>query len=696
MDVSTYFWGELEIKPIGLLCSIATFMITLKRARVATLFFLTLISLTACSSDESSNSNEDDTPQTYSFSELQTLASNEPAKAIRIIRKKSEVRGASVDELTLLADLYIDQVNGSAALGALDLAETLGATRGRLALQRAGAMMLLGRFDEAEEELKLVDLSGRNGIRAMIMQAEIAAAQGSPDTARRRFQFARDIDPNNARIESGLAILELTLGNYEEAIAQANAAIAKAPQSDDPKPYYVKGSAARYQQKPKQAIEFYEKALERKPNDLFTILDLIGAHLDNGDLDAAETVLDALLASNSRNNLAKFYAAYIAAERGDSRTAEDILLQATDLINTYPPAKRLFGHVAYDLQKYDTASAYLEDYLTTAPADGETRLKLAESKTNTGNAEEAMEILAPALPSNEMISELLSTEAAPEDLSPAVLGPAIESIARAADAQMAQGHLEDARTRYANAVALAKKLNPADPELVRSLSAILATAEFATGHDSEGLERMQQATHSDQATSQELTTLANMQMTAGHYDAALSTAERMKANSDTALLGYNIEGAVAHRRNDYKTAIAAFTKALQANPDYSSALKNRAASYIADRQYELARTDLLKLRDQADGDGQYFGMLGRVQLELKNYVAAIDAYRIARDLIPQSGLFAANHASALKAKGRIDEAIEATKTALHLLPEGSSVQMQVKTMLDELLKAKEDAETFVS
>lgn len=652
--------------------------------------------LAACSGDDGSGSGSVEEPVQYTLQDLQQLSLDDPSSAIDFIRRKSEARIATADELLLLADIYIDQVNGSAALGVLDHAESLGATRGFMALQRAGALMLLGRFEEADEELKLIDFSSDDGVPAMIMQAEIAAAQGDPDTARRRFQFAGEIDPDNARIESGLAILELTLGNYDEAIAQADAALAKEPESDDPKPYYVKGSAARYQQQPEQAIGFFEKALDRSPNDLFSILDLIGAHLDNENLDAAETVLDSLLARNTQNNLAKFYAAYIAAERGDPRTAEDILLQATDLINTYPPAKRLYGHVAYDLQKYDTASAYLEDYLNTTPTDGETRLKLAESKTNTGNAEEALEILAPALPSDDVISELLSTTAAPEDLSPDTLGPAIESIARAADAEMAQGQLDNARTRYADAVALARKLNPADPELIRALSAILATAEFATGNDTEGLERMEQATRSEQATSQELTTLANMQMTAGQYDAALKTADRMKANSETALLGHNIEGAVAHRQKNYKTAITAFTEALQVNPDYPSALKNRAASYIADGQYELARTDLLKLRDRADGDGQYFGMLGRVQLELKNYVAAIDAYRVARDLIPQSGLFAANHASALKAKGRIEEAIEATETALQLLPQGSGVQTQVKAMLAELLQAREDAETFVS
>ena len=88
----------------------------------------------------------------------------------------------------------------------------------------------------------------------------------------------------------------------------------------------MKGSAARLQGEPAAAIVFFKKALERNPTDLFSMLELVGAHLDTENLDAAEQELDKLFAHNTQNNLARFYAAYIAVERGDMRAAEDILL----------------------------------------------------------------------------------------------------------------------------------------------------------------------------------------------------------------------------------------------------------------------------------------------------------------------------------------------------------------------------------
>jgi len=649
--------------------------------------------LVACSDDSGTNTTDSSNNiEGYSLESLRALAAEDTVQTIAIIRARTQAHLASIDELIFLADLYIQELNGPAALGALGMAQDMGATSGRITMQMAGALMLEGRFEDAADELRLVSLSGPNRVPAIIMQAEIASALGQPESARRYYQMAVSTAPDNARIQSGFAIFELAMRNFDAAIEHAEAAIAKAPNSNDPKPYFVKGSAARLQGEPAAAIAFFEKALERNPTDLFSMLELVGAHLDTENLDAAEQELDKLFAHNTQNNLARFYAAYIAVERGDMRAAEDILLQTADLINTYPPAKRLYGHVAYGLQKYETASAYLEDYLNSAPADGETRLKLAESKTNTGKAEEAVEILAPIVPTKEALEELSATG----ERTPNALGPVIEGIARSGDAEMKRGNFAIARQRFGEAVVLAKMLEPADPDLVQSLSAILATAEFAAGNQSAGIETMQDATNTDAATARQLTTLANMQMSSGDLDAALITANRMKATPETVMLGHNIEGVVAHRRKQYKIAITSYSAALKENPDYSSALMNRAASYIEDRQFEAALADLQSLRAQAGSDGQYYGMLGRVQLELKNYVAAIDAYEIARGIIPQSGIFAANHASSLMAKGQIEEAIVATKEALALLPEKSAVRRQVRSMLTRLRKAQERAKDFES
>lgn len=649
--------------------------------------------LAACSDDTGSNTTDGTNEiAKYSLESLRALAAEDTVQTIAIIRARSQAHMASIDELIFLADLYIQELNGPAALGALGMARDMGATSGRITMQMARALMLEGRFEDAGDELRLVSLSGPNKVPAIVMQAEIASVLGQPDSARRYYQMAISAAPDNARIQSGFAIFELAMRNFDAAIEHAEAAIAKAPNSDDPKPFYVKGSAARLQGEPDEAIIFFKKALERSPNDLFSMLELVGAHLDTENLDAAEQELDKLFAHNTQNNLARFYAAYIAVERGDMRAAEGILLQTADLINTYAPAKRLYGHVAYGLQKYETASAYLEDYLNTAPADGETRLKLAESKTNLGKADEAVEILAPIVPTTQALEAL----AAAGDRTPNTLGPLIESIARTGDAEMIQGNFETARQRFGEAVVLAKMLEPADPELVQSLLAILATAEFTAGKEAAGIKTMQSATSTESATARQLTTLANMQMSSGNLDAALITANRMKATPETEMLGHNIEGVIAHRRKQYKTAITSYSAALAQNPDYSSALMNRAASYIEDRQFEAARTDLLALRAQAGSDGQYYGMLGRVQLELKNYVAAIDAFEIARGIIPESGVFAANHASSLMAKGQIEEAIVATRESLQLLPKNSAVKRQVQNMLKTLLKAQERAEDFKS
>ncbi|WP_262696386.1 tetratricopeptide repeat protein [Kordiimonas aquimaris] len=652
------------------------------------IFLVASLILTACSNDDSTQTTQNELGDVaaYTSSELKALVdSGDDAKVIRIIAERAKRRLATARDYILLADIHITRLDGAAAELALDQANTLGATRQSMALPLAKALMLQQRFDDARTELQLVPFSRANGVELNLLEGEIAHALGNPDTARQYFGLAREIEPSNHKIDTALALLEMSVGNFDVAKELAQAAIEKNSAGGDAKPYYILGAINRLEGNSADAIPHLQRALIENSDDLLSQLELIGAYLDVQQIEQAETVLDGLISVSPNNMLAQFYVAYILAEKGENQAAEDVLLQARDLLTRYQPAKRLYGHIAYGLDKYDTASDYLQQYLAIAPGDTETRLILADTHTKEQRPQEALKVLEPIL--EQASNKPLQGN---QDTPILASGPTIQAFARAAEAQQAAGNIEAAREQYEAAISLASGMDPADPTLVSSLTAVLASMEYNTGAHEKGLALMRQATAGDSATAKELTTLANMQMLSGEHDGAFSTAQRLKANPETKNIAQNIIGAIELRRGNYNESIAALSEAIAANPNYASALKNRATAYLALNQYENALPDLLKLKPQAEGDGQYFGMLGRAQLGLKNYVAAIDAYATAREIVPNSALFAANYASSLGAKGRYAEAIAQAKEALKLSRDDKTFQAQVREMLTAYEAAEEE------
>lgn len=668
---------------------------TLMIKTLATIILLLLLS--ACSNDNTSQNGSNDLGDItgYTTENLRELAlSGNSAKAIRIIASRAQRKIAKVDEYILLADIYNNQLDGISSELALDQANTLGATRQNMALARTKSLMLQGRFTEAQTELRLAPLSRSNGVELNLLEGEIALALGDARTARRYYELAREIEPTNYKIDTSLAILEMSQGRFVIAKELARAAIEKNAANNDSKPYYVLGAIDRLQKNSEQAISSLKTALTINENDMLAQLEIIGAYIDMNQLEQAEIVLDLLIAKNPNNYLAQFYVAYILAEKGQNREAEDVLLKAGNLLAEYRPAKRLYGHIAFDLQKYDTAANYLGQYLAEAPRDIETRLTLADTHTRTQRPQEALKVLKPLLGTNTKKSDtpvnddtktvkINVTEQAPK-------GPLIEAMARAGAAEQAAGNIEKARIAYQKAIAIGEQEQPVDTALIASLKAVVAAMEYNAGNRDQGLTLMKAATQVDSATPQEIITLANMQMLNGDLEGATETAMRLKTDTETAAEAENILGAIAYRRRDYQAAVSALNNAIQINPEYASAIKNRAAAFIALNQLDKALPDLLKLEAQAAGDGEYYGMLGFVQLGLKNYVAAIDAYEKARRIIPNSALFTANYASALGAKERYDEAIMQAKAALDMAPNDETFKAQVREMLARYEAAAEE------
>jgi len=634
--------------------------------------FLGIIVLSACGDSSTTSSGHGDLGDltAYDAGSLRKLIDEgQTAKALDVIRERDQRRLATIPDYLILADIYLERLNGVAAQVAIEKARFSGALGKVTALKMAHALMLQRKFDEAEKELFLVELTSKDGFDALLMQGQIALENGKVEQARKLYSFAHDIEPNNSKVDIQLAILEISQGNWE--LAKQAAEKAAQADSNDAAPLYLLGAISRQEREAEIAATYLQKALVLSPDYFSAKLELIGAYIDLEQREKAEEMLVDVVSVAPQNTLAQFYIAFLEAEESNWGAAEELLLRTGELLKTFLPAKRLYGHVTFHLGKHEIAAGYLQQVLKSVPGDRLTRLALAESLRKTGRADEALAILMPTLGSDQ------------QD---------VVAQTQAGAANMALGNLELAKQHHENAVKLAQETDVQDEALLSSLKDNQAVAEFAAGNHKIAIDLMKKITEGDKGTVRQMTALANMQIDTGDLAGAIRTTAKLKKQAPEEAVVYNLEGSIAYRMDKLDTAVATLSKALTINPDYPSALKNRALTYSKQEKYDLARADLDRLAPMAPQDGQVHGMLGDANLALDDFPAAIRAYEQARKLIPTSPSYAANHAHALGLAGFYKEALVAADEALKLAPKNKALQKYLQPLVKKYKKAAKKKE----
>jgi len=634
--------------------------------------FMTLMVIAACSDGDNASNMHDELGDlsSYDSSALWKLIDEgKMATALEVIRERDHRRIAGVSDYLILADIYIDQLNGVAAQVAVEKARFAGALGKTTASKMARALMLQRKFDQAEKELLLVELTSKDGFEALLMQGQIAVENGKIEQARKLYSFASDIEPNNNKIDVQLAILEISEGNWLVAKQIAE----KAAQIDvaDSVPLYLLGAIARQERDPETAAAYLQKAVTLSPNYFSAKLELVGAYIDLKDRQEAEKLLADIVSVAPQNSLAQFYIAVLEAEDGNMVSAEEVLLRTGEMLKTFLPAKRLYGHVTFELGKYELAANSLRHVLDAVPDDRKTRLALAESLRKTGLADEALDVLEPIL--NVEKRDLLAQT-------------------QAASANMALGNFEPANQYHETAVELAQEAEVEDEALLSSLRENQAVSAYAAGNYKSAIDLMKTITKGSKASVKQIATLANMQISSGDLAGAIRTTAKLKKQAPDQVVAYNLEGSIAYRMDKFDDAVDALSKALTINPDYPSALKNRALTYSKQEKYDLAKADLDRLAPMAPQDGQVHGMLGDANLALDDFPAAIRAYEQARKLIPTSPSYAANHAHALGLAGFYKEALVAADEALKLAPKNKALQKYLQPLVKKYKKAAKKKE----
>ncbi|MBL4838450.1 MAG: tetratricopeptide repeat protein, partial [Kordiimonadaceae bacterium] len=461
---------------------------------------LVCLGLSACSSDENSEEAYVDYTAFDNAAVRALFDAGDFEKLNKVIRIQEQKLVADKDDFLIHADMFLLQYEGIAAEVALDKAKGLGAEDAELTLRYVRAFMMQRDFRKALDAIGSTVLTGDASYEALLLRGDIHRELNDVDLAREFFTAAIEDRPEHFKGYLGLALLELNLGNLK--VAEDLSSRAALYVTDDPIVSYVRGTAARYLLRPDDAIVHLEKAIELHPAHILANLELAGIYIDKNMHEKAQEYLDFVYGISPEDPMARYYSALILATEGKMKEAEEVLLRIGDLTRQFPPAARVYGHVAFRLGKFSNAKPYLERFLGLVPEDRLTRLALAESQTRRGQPAAALVTLEPLIngPKGDM-----------------------EAYMQAAAAAGFMGEMLNALDYIAKAKDLAEHFDDASPELLESLGTRLALTRFMTGDLEKAAEQLR-AMYGDASNDfTSLTLLANLQMDGGDLAGAKKT-----------------------------------------------------------------------------------------------------------------------------------------------------------------------------
>lgn len=481
----------------------------------------------------------------------------------------------NADARFLLGQVQLRLGNGAAAEKELRAAERYGMPASQTAVYLGRALHLQGLFEELLSSLDPEAHEPELGIEILLLHAEAYAGLRRFDEARATYAAIEKSNPEDARIELGLASVDLLERELDAAEARARAALALNP--DLSEAFTLLAEAQRLRGKPEAAVALYRDALDGKDVPAATA---VRAHLGYAAallaLERDEEAEAEVLAAKSlfpRSPLATYFHALIKVRARNYDAARIILSTAGRRLDHFAPAQFLFGVVYYSSGELEIARPWLNRHLRAQPENLPARKLLGATLLRLGSITEAVEILERGLARH------------PDD-------PQLMFL-------MGRAYIRSGRPAEAEALLQrAIEVGPQDPRILSQL----AISQIATGRSEEALAALETTLDLGADASAIGYVLAFVHLRAGEFSEALTVAQELRQRFPESTLAANLEGGAYAGLGQLDKAQESFEAALAIEPEFVSARTNLAALKAQAGNLEGAEADYLAVLDSEESN----------------------------------------------------------------------------------------------
>ena len=241
-------------------------------------------------------------------------------------------------------------------------------------LERAAALIVENRLDEAEQQLTPVLRVAPNTAAALDLLGTVRAKQGRLDDAEKLFMRAVGADNQLIGAHMNLAYLYLLKGMPEKTALELKEVLRLEP--DNAEASYKLAWLLLSQARLDECISFIEKVKQSRPLSVPMLIVLGDAQLKKGNVEQAEASYLAVINEQSNNADGLLGLASVSRAKGDSNAAVEYLGRAKELLGDSPDRLYKFAVAAFGLNLSDDAIWALKRALELRPEESSYHLVL--------------------------------------------------------------------------------------------------------------------------------------------------------------------------------------------------------------------------------------------------------------------------------------------------------------------------------
>ncbi|MFZ6691580.1 XrtA/PEP-CTERM system TPR-repeat protein PrsT [Undibacterium sp. SXout20W] len=460
----------------------------------------------------------------------------------------------------LMGDIYLETEDGLSAENEFRKAIGVGAPKDQIQTRLAKSLLLEGKFKKLLEETE-VPVNSPISAEVLAMRGEAYLNLKDKDSAKKAFDQALKVSPNNAAALIGLAKMAATDNNLNAANEYAN--LATTNNAKDSKAWLFKGQLLAAQSDTSGAISCFDTALKLHPKDVAAHIEKANIEIKLKQFDQAQADIKAATDLRPQNPNAMFSQAVLYLSQGKNQESLNALAPILKNAPQYLPAILISGIANFSLGSTKQSEVIFNKYLAEVPSNLYVQKLLAQSQLNNGKAQLALENVEKIIAAgNEKDSELL---------------------ALAGDASLAAKEFNKANSYYEKAVAI-------KPENASYLTQ-MAISKLNLGKQTDAISELEKAiTLGDKTSSLKSGVLLAMTYVGSNqFDQAMTTVQALEKQQASNPLLLNLKGIIYLKKNDVTNARISFNDALKAQANYFPAIANLAKLDIGDKKYDQAK-----------------------------------------------------------------------------------------------------------
>ncbi|CAB1276791.1 XrtA/PEP-CTERM system TPR-repeat protein PrsT [Candidatus Nitrosacidococcus tergens] len=551
-------------------------MVTFRINRKLNAVLLLSLFLISCSKDF--------TPEEYIARAKEYQEKQDISSAIIELKNALQKSPDNAEARLLLGKAYIQTSNGAASEKELEKAIKFGLPSQDGVIPLTRALFLQGKFQEAIDSIaKYPDLPKNIEEELLPLQGEAYLGLNNLEEAKRYYNAALKINPNNRDANLGKAKIEAAQGEFDSARNGINKVLENSPEFAPA--WNLLGNLERYQGNAEAAEQAYGKAIEFRKNNEDDRLNRALVRIFLKNYEGAAQDLDILKKKNPNHPTVNYGYGLLNFEQKKYPDAEEDFQKVLN-VQEYTPALFYLGLTQYRLGKIEQAEKNLAQFVAQSPDNSTGAKLLGEIRLSKGDYNGAKSILSKVLTKTPNDSQAL-----------ALMG----------DVALKQGNPKESAEYF-------RRVTVENPESALAYSKLGLSLDLLGKHN-EGTAALEKARDLNNQTPQADLLVILSYLRAHEFDKAIENAQLMRQKYPENPTPFTLMGGAYLGKGDNDKAKASFEEALKIAPGDPNASHQLASLAILKNNLEEATTLYKKVLKEYPNDLQT--MLRLADLEQK-------------------------------------------------------------------------------